>query len=187
MTQIQTDPDAATAAQAAEPARLANVAESIKYRRRAQQAEGQLQDLAQQLQDLQAQLDARSEEIASAEAQRDEARQQITELHNRLAVERTLGASGVTDVETATVLLGKRLDLGQELSPDALGQAVEQLLLDKPLLRHPTAMPPKTASPRAPRATAAAQLADAAQRAARSGDRRDVAEYLRLRRVTARQ
>ncbi len=42
--------------------------------------------------------------------------------------------------------------------------------------------PPPTTAPRAPAAGRAAQLAAAAKKALQTGNRRDVAEYLRLRR-----
>ena len=64
--------------------------------------------------------------------------------------------------------------------------SVEQLLLDKPfLVKRATPLPPATASARADRPGTFAQLAQAADRAVRTGDRRDVAEYLRLRRQGA--
>ena len=160
------------------------VAEAIKYRRRAQQAESQLQQIEQKLEELQSQTQRHSDDLAAAEAQRDEAQTQLTIAENRLATERLLSSAGVIDLETASVLLSKRIDLAEELDPNALGRATEQLLLDKPFLRASAdaGLPPKTASARPPRATPAAHLAQAAERAARSGSRRDVAEYLRLRR-----
>lgn len=160
------------------------VAEAIKHRRRAQQAESRLQELEQQLEELQSQAQQHVDGLATAESQRDEARSQLTVAENRLAAERLLGEAGVVDLETASTLLSARVDLAEDLDRDAMAGIVEQLLLDKPFLRGTAdaALPPKTASARAPRATAAGQLASAAQRAARSGDRKDVAEYLRLRR-----
>lgn len=163
-------------------ARLVPVAESIKYRRRAQQAETRLTQLEQQLNDLQANAQQHSDSLAQAEAQRDEARSRLIETENRLTAERMLSAAGVVDLETAALLLAKRVDLTDDVEPDGLTLAVEQLLLDKPFLRsRELPLPGKTASQRS-RANPC-QIAHAAERAMQSGDRRDVAEYLRLRRA----
>jgi TolA-binding protein len=167
----------------APPARVVPVGESIRYRRRAQQAEGRAQQLEQQLNDLQSQLDRRADEVAKAEAQRDEAHCRLTATENRLQAERLLGQAGVVDLEAASLLLSKRVDLAEGLEPEALSQAVEQLLLDKPFLRVDSApLPPSSAAPRAPQPAPRARLAQVADRAARSGNPRDVAEYLRLKR-----
>ena len=165
-------------------ARHVPVAEAIKYRRRAQQAESRIQDVEQQLEELRSQFEQDREELAAAEAQRDEARMQLTVTENRLAAERILGSSGVIDLETASMLLSKRVDFAEELDTETLTTKVEQLLLDKPFLRRAssTSLPPKTASVNPAAATTAGQLASAAERAAQSGDRKDIAEYLRLRR-----
>ena len=78
------------------------------------------------------------------------------------------------------------MDLSAELDDEAIRRGVEQLLLDKPFLARPSApLPPSTASPRSERTGSFAQLAKAAERAVQTGSRRDVAEYLRLRRQGA--
>jgi len=163
---------------------LVPVGESIKYRRRAQQAEARLQELEQQLEETQAQMNSQKEQLAAAEAQRDEATVQLTVAENRMAAERMFGEAGVVDIETASLLLAKRLDLGEPQETDVLAQNVEQLLLDKPFLRNAPAgsLPSSTATARPSRPGMASQLAQAAFRAIESGDRKDVAEYLRLRR-----
>jgi hypothetical protein len=141
-------------------------------------------DPAAQLADLQAALAERTAALGAAEAQRDEARARLVEAENRRAAERLLGASGVVDLEAAELLLGRRIDLtAEELDTAALRRSIEQLLLDKPFLRAARPLPGRTGGVR--RAGHSGELADAAERAARSGDRRDVAEYLRLRRSAA--
>jgi TolA-binding protein len=167
--------------------KLIPVAEAIKYRRRAQQAESQLQDIEQQLEELQSLSQRNNDELAKAEAQRDEAKTQLTIAENRHATDRLLIEAGVIDPETALTLISKRVDFSEELDRESLEGSVEQLLLDKPFLRPSTesGLPPKTASARPPRVTTTSQLAQAAQRAAQSGNRKDVAEYLRLRRQAA--
>jgi len=168
-------------------AKLVPVGESIKYRRRAQQAEARIQQLEQQLKDVQSQVGRHSEELAAAESQRDEAKVQLTATENRLGAERLLNAVGVADVETAVLLLSKRLDFAEEIDAETFSRQIEQLLLDKPFLRSgaEAALPPKTASARPAQTSVAAQLSRAAQRAVQSGNRRDIAEYLRLRRQAA--
>ncbi len=162
------------------------VSESIKYRRRAQQAENHLQQVEQQLAELKGQLDHRNEDLALAEAQRDEARTQLLVAGNQRAVERLLMEAGVVDLEAAHLLLSKRMDLAAEPDDEAIRRGVEQLLLDKPFLVRPAgALPPSSASPRPEKPGPFAQLAQAAERAVRTGSRRDVADYLRLRRQGA--
>jgi len=160
------------------------VAEAIKYRRRAQQAESRIQDIEQQLEELRSQSERHGEELATAEAQRDEAQTQLTVAENRLAAERVLGNAGVVDLETASMLLSKRVDFAEELDTETLTAQVEQLILDKPFLRRASSasLPPKTAAANPATGSAGPQLANAAEQAAKTGDRKDVAEYLRLRR-----
>jgi hypothetical protein len=173
--------------------KLVPVGESIKYRRRAQQAEARLTELDRTVKDLQSQLEGRGEELAAAEAQRDEARSGLVEAQNRSSAERMLMQSGVVDLETATMLLSKRVDLASDIEPQALTARIEQLLLDKPFLLGvgvgegggQRSLPPKTASGRQGRQGIPARLAQAAQQAVATGNRRDIAQYLRLRRQAA--
>jgi len=187
----QSTPETPAQAEAHEGERnLVPVSESIRYRKRAQQAEARCKEMEQKLQELQQQLAGQQDQLAAAEAQRDESHNRQTLLENRLAAERLLSESGVVDLEAASLLLGQRLNLTEELDREALARSIEQLLLDKPFLRSETApgaagLPPKTASAKGDRPATASQLAEAADRAIRSGDRRDVAEYLRLRRQSA--
>ncbi len=164
-------------------AKFVPVNEAIKYRRRAQQAESRLQRHEQQLKDVQAQLEDRLEQLAAAEAQRDELQHQFETSRFRGSAERMLYAAGVADVETAMALLERRKSFSDELGTEQLQLAVDQLLQDKPfLLAAPPALPDKTASRRLENVGASARLTQAATRAAASGNRRDVTEYLRLRR-----
>ena len=185
MTQPTVEQPNVEAAQTA--SRLVPISESIKYRRRAQQAEQHHQELNQQLEQLQTELSQAREQLGAAEAQRDEARTAGVVLENHLLVERMLAQAGVVDVDAAQTLLSSRLDLAQELDGADLTRQVEQLLLDKPFLRSASrSLAGPTASARSAGA-AVGQLTQAAQRAIASGDRRDVAEYLRLRRQSDRR
>lgn len=165
-------------------AQLVPVSESIKYRRRAQKAEGRTEEVEQQLKEMQSQLDAHSDELAQAEAQRDEVASRLVETESRLAAERLMATAGLADTETAMLLLSERVDLTQALDGGALADAVEELLIDKPFLRtgRASSLPGATASAKPSVPGSFGALADAAQQAIESGDRRDVAEYLRLRR-----
>ena len=164
-------------------ARLVPVNEAIKYRRRAQQAESSLQQFEQRLKDTQAQLAERLEQLAEAESHRDELRHQIDTMHLRSSAERMLRDADVTDVETAMAVLEKRVAFSEDLDAGQMQQAVDQLLQSKPnLTTVPPALPDKTASPRLDGVGAGARLAQSAAQAAQTGNRRDVAEYLRLRR-----
>lgn len=183
----QSQPQAPDADDAGPADKLVPVGESIRYRRRAQQAEARLAQIEQQLKEVQDQLERRADELATAEAQRDEARQHALETDNRAAAHRMLGEAGVVDLETAWMLLGKRLDLHEPIEDDQLAGEIERLLTDKPFLQAPASLPKPTASARQGRGAAVAQLATVARQAAVSGNRRDVINYLRLRRATSRQ
>ena len=169
-------------------ARLVPVAESIKYRRRAQQAEARVNEFEQQLKELHTQLDGRNDELATAEAQRDETNMRLAEVENSRNVDRMLAEAGAVDLEAASLLLARRVDLTKDLADDQLRGVVEQLLQSKPFLRAGDAvipgraMPSVTSSARGPQLSEATQIAAVAQRATASGNRKDMAEYLRLRR-----
>lgn len=155
-------------------------------RQKLREAEQRSRDYEQKMQALQADLEQRMDELASAEAQRDEAFSRITAIENRTRVERTLGQAGVVDLEAAALLLGQRMDLDGELDEEQLRTHVESLLLDKPFLVSAGAstLPPMSRAPRES-TSPGAKLTQAARRAAGSGNRRDIAEYLRLRRLTS--
>jgi hypothetical protein len=128
------------------------------------------------------------QERATMEAQRDESRMQQALAHGRLETERLLMSVGVIYPQDARILLEQQVDLS-ETSGEQLAQQVQQLVLEKPYLLGPTIpagaqMPAMTSSSR-DNIGPATQLAAVAQRAASSGNRKDIAEYLRLRRQIA--
>jgi hypothetical protein len=162
--------------------KLVPVIEAVKYRRRAQKAEGKLAELEQQLKAARSEFEGRLEQLATAEAQRDELQQQLDLQRLRSLAQRELSAAGVADLDAALTLLEKRLPLSEEVEEGQLAQAVEQLVADKPfLLRAQAALPGATASPRVS-GNGVTRLAQVAGRARGSGSRRDLAQYLRLRR-----
>ncbi|MEM6333744.1 MAG: hypothetical protein AAF823_10445 [Planctomycetota bacterium] len=146
-----------------EPAeRLVPVAEAIRYRRRAQSAEQQLSDTAQQLKQLEHDLTA--------------ARQTITDLERREAITDRLREAGAVDLDVARLLT----EVAVAGMPDAdVRLAVDELRRDKPYLFQPAPAPRRAMGARLPEPDPAA---DAAERAEQTGDRRDLMTYLRLRR-----
>ncbi|MEA3367162.1 MAG: hypothetical protein U9R68_03495 [Planctomycetota bacterium] len=173
------------------------IQESIKYRRRAQEAERRVEALETEVNDLR---DGRDQQAAGLQAQLDQARAEAETLHGRLAdlerdrnLEHALAQAGVADAETALALARERL-AGQD-APEDLAAFAKGLLDEKPHLRgvparsadSPAALPPKTAGAKpasddAPR-RAAQRLADHARQSGRHGD---VLAYMRARRgVTA--
>ncbi len=151
-----------------EASKLVPVTESIRYRRRAQGAEKQAQELTEQLQQANEAIAHMSEQLEGL--QRD---QELT---------RKLSAAGAGDLETALLVAKARLKGQTKADVDA---CIEQLKMDK---RHLFDVPSIQATPRrtagvkdrtAPSTTA---LQKAAAQAARSGKRTDFQHYLRLRR-----
>lgn len=126
------------------------------------------------------------EQRAVIEAQRDEAQMQKTIAENRLDAVSIFASAGVVNPEDACVLLGQELDFA-ETTKEQLQQTAQELLINKSYLLAPTGpavetMPAMTSNLRNANSGQSVQLAATAERAARSGNRRDIAEYLRLRR-----
>lgn len=154
-----------------ETEKMVPVGEAIRYRKRAQAAEQQAEQLTHQVEQL------RREHMQLSE--RLEASRNDEELAKRLT------AAGVTDVE-AGVLLGRKR-MGDDGDLDA---AIEQLRKDKPYLfatnvRQTNSAPKKTAGAKE-RPGTSPTMAQAAQQAAASGRRSDVHEYMRVRRTRIR-
>lgn len=163
-------PGAGPASEDDEPsAKLVPVTESIRYRKRAQQAEQQLRELQSQHQRLQGQLEL--------------ARQTIDAVERRQKIDQMLVESDAVDLEAARLLT--ELAVEQMDEPD-VAAAVEELRQRKPYLfrRRHSGGGGASLSPR-PRGNGSGTLDDAAEQASQSGDRRDLLRYLRLRRRTA--
>jgi hypothetical protein len=146
---------------------------------------GRTIELTDRIRQLEARLDEQQDQLARAESQRDEARSELVTVENRHRLSAALRDAGCVDLEAAGLLLGRELDLSEDIPSEQLQQQVESLLLNRPHLRRAgrRAGPGITSSPRDAPCEGTTQLADAAERAARSGNRRDIAEYLRLRRA----
>ncbi len=147
------------------------VGEAIRYRKRAQAAEQQAEEMERQIEQLRREREELTEQLRTT---RDDG-----ELSRRLA------AAGIADVEAGVLLARKRLGDDGDLEA-----AIERLRQDKPHLfaaplRQTTRIPTKTAGVRE-RTGASPTIAQAAQNAAASGRRSDVHEYMRVRRTRIR-
>ncbi len=150
-----------------EELKLVPVAESIRYRKRAQSAEKQVEALAEQLAETKSQAARMTEELDSI---REEQR-----------IVRKLAGCGAVDLEAA-VLIAKAKLAGE---PDAdLDGVIEELRREKQYLfaESSRACAPKTSGVRERVQGNQAALERAAKRAATTGNRADLQEYLKLRR-----
>jgi hypothetical protein len=129
---------------------------------------------------------APEEDLANVTAQRDQLARQLIEQSNQHQLDNAMRDAGAVDPETCETILRKRLDFSVELDAQTAHEAVKSLLHDKPFLRQsapPATLPPMSApAATCPQAADQAHLENIAQRAATSGNRRDISDYLRLRR-----
>ena len=153
----------------ADSMKLVPVSESIRYRKRAQLAEKQNEQLMEQLEQTRSQAQDLGERISEMETER--------KLTSRLA------QAGAIDVEAAVLLAKARLGSGQGEDIDGV---VDGLVKEKGYLfgtsQAISSGSQKTSGVRDKRTGAEAVLSRAAKRAAQSGDRIDIAEYMKLRR-----
>jgi hypothetical protein len=168
------------------------IQESIKYRRRAQEAERRAEALEAELANLRETQEGRADavevELAQARAEADTLRGRLEGIERDRLLERELVRAGCVDPETALAVARERLSAGAP--PEDLAAFARGLLEEKPHLRGEasprrgdTVLPPPTAGAKpagddAPR-RAAERLAD---RARQTGSPRDLAAYMRLRR-----
>jgi len=153
----------------ADATKVVPVGESIRYRRRAQSAEKKAQDLAEQLTQANERIARMTEDLDGLQ------------LDQKLA--RKLTAAGVIDLEAAVLLAKTKLQDGTDVDVDG---CVEQLKREKHYLfgsSQDTATPRKTAGVKGRAMHGQTVLERAAAKAARTGHRTDVQEYLRLRRT----
>jgi len=151
-----------------EAGKLVPIGESIRYRRRAQSAEKQAEDLAEQLTQANEKISQMSEDFEGL--QRD---QELT---------RKLSAAGATDLEAALLVAKARMKGQTEMDLDG---CVEQLKTEKRYLFGPSTeavAPRRTAGVRERITQSQTALQRAATKAARSGHRADLQHYLKLRR-----
>jgi len=148
--------------------KLVPVAESIRYRKRAQSAEKKIEELTEQL--------------AQAKAQTAELSGQLSDIQNEQKLMRQLAAAGAVDLETAVLIARARL---QDKDDADVAGVIEQLKKEKQFLftaGSPSPAPTKTAGARDRVTNSQTLLERAAKKAATTGSRTDLHEYLKLRR-----
>ncbi|TSA53488.1 MAG: hypothetical protein D4R45_05490 [Planctomycetaceae bacterium] len=148
--------------------RLVPVAESIRYRKRAQSAEKKIETLTEQL--------------AQANSQTAELSGQLSDIQTEQKLMRQLAAAGAVDLETAVLIARARM---QDKNDADVTGVIEQLKKEKQYLftgSSPDAAPTKTAGARDRVTNNQTLLERAAKKAATTGNRTDLHEYLKLRR-----
>ena len=149
-------------------ARLVPVAESIRYRKRAQSAEKKIESLTEQL--------------AQANSQTAELSEQLSDIQIEQKLTRHLAAAGAVDLETAVLITRARM---QDKDDADVTGVIEQLKKEKQYLfvsSNPGVTPTKTAGARDRVTNNQTLLERAAKKAATTGNRTDLHEYLKLRR-----
>lgn len=146
--------------------KLVPVSEAIRYRKRAQTAEQQLEQLNEQLRVMNAKL--------------DEAGLTISSLERRQKVDALLMDADAIDLEAARLLTEQAV---LQMDDPDVKLAVDDLRRHKPyLFRRRHKEDPSAMSPAIP-TNGHDPAEEAAEHAARTGDRRDLLRYLRLRRA----
>lgn len=156
--------------------KLVPVAESIRYRKRAQSAEKKIEILAEQL--------------AQAKSQAAQAAEKLNTVRSEQKLMRKLAAAGAVDVETAVLLAKARMEDRDGDGQADLDGVVEQLKKEKQYLfagslkaDDKTSMTArKTAGVKDRTANGQTVVERAARKAATTGNRADLQEYLKLRR-----
>ena len=151
-----------------ENVKMVPVAESIRYRKRAQSAEKKIEALTEQLTQAQQQSTKLSDQLNDVLAEQELMRKVIS--------------AGAVDVESAVLLAKARMQEKADSDPDAV---IEQLKTEKQYLfehsgKNVTAI--KTAGAKERDAGVHMVLEKAAKKAAATGNRTDLHEYLKLRR-----
>ena len=156
--------------------KLVPVAESIRYRKRAQSAEKRVEVL--------------NEELAKAKSQVTKMSEQLSDIQAEQKLTRKLAAAGTVDLETAVLLAKARMEGQTQADLDGV---IEQLKKEKQYLFAPllsceskkgggTVTAKKTAGAKERIANNQTVLERAAKKAATTGNRTDLHEYLKLRR-----
>ena len=148
--------------------RLVPVAESIRYRKRAQSAEKKIEELTEQL--------------AQAKSQTAELTGHLSDIQTEQKLMRQLAAAGAVDLETAVLIAKARI---QDKDDADVAGVIEQLKREKQFLfavGSPGPVPTKTAGARDRVTNSQTLLERAAKKAATTGSRTDLHEYLKLRR-----
>jgi hypothetical protein len=151
--------------------KLVPVAESIRYRKRAQSAEKKVEDLTEQLAQAKSQVTKITEQLSDTQAEHK--------------LTRKLAAAGSIDLETAVLLTKARMEGKEQADLDVV---IEQLKNEKQYLFGGAAATVTTKKTAGAKESAfggtsnQTALEKAAKRAATTGNRTDLQEYLKLRR-----
>jgi len=148
--------------------KLVPVAESIRYRKRAQSAEKQVEALAEQLAEAKSQARSIAEELDSIRSEHE--------------IVRKLAGCGPVDLEAAVLLAKAKLEGEPQADLDGV---IEQLTREKQYLfteGRRASGSKKTSGVRERVQNSQAVLERAAEKAATTGNRADLQEYLKLRR-----
>jgi predicted nucleic acid-binding Zn-ribbon protein len=148
--------------------KMVPVAESIRYRKRAQSAEKKIEELTEQL----AQAQQQSEKLSG----------QLSDIRAEQELMRKVISAGAVDVESAVLLAKARMQDKEDSDADVV---IEQLKKEKQYLFEHTGKNvtvTKTAGAKERDAGVHTILEKAAKKAAATGSRTDLHEYLKLRR-----
>jgi uncharacterized protein YhaN len=148
--------------------KLVPVAESIRYRKRAQSAEKKIESLTEQL--------------AQAKAQTAELSGRLSDIQTEQKLMRQLASAGAVDLETTMLIARARM---QDQEDADVTDVIDQLKKEKQFLftaSNPGLAPTKTAGARDRVTNSQTLLERAAKKAATTGSRTDLHEYLKLRR-----
>jgi len=168
------------------------IQESVKYRRRAQEAERRAEALEAELAGLREAQEGRTvaveADLAQARAEAEDLTARLEGLQRDRCLERELVRAGCVDAETALAVARERLAQGDP--PEDLAAFAKGLLEEKPHLRGSAAprrtdasLPPPTSGPKPAGNEAPSRAADRlAEQARQTGSPRDVMAYVRARR-----
>ncbi|KPJ66950.1 MAG: hypothetical protein AMJ43_06405 [Coxiella sp. DG_40] len=148
--------------------KLVPVSESIRYRKRAQDAERKVENLAKELAQTKAEISEMSEELSNIQVE-----QKLT---------RRLAAAGAVDLETAVLIAKAKIDGSDDADLDGV---IAELKKEKQYLfrgANTVVAAKKTAGAKDRLQNSQTILERAAKKAATTGNRTDLQEYLRLRR-----
>ena len=144
------------------------ISESIRHRKRAQRAEKKIDALAEQLAEAKAEVKKTAEQLSSIQVEQ------------KLVCELT--AAGTVDIETAVLIAKARMEGETEADIDSV---IRQLKKEKQYLfasASRTVTAKKTAGAKERMEGSQTVLERAAKKAATTGNRTDLQEYLKLRR-----
>jgi len=173
MSQIDTDKDILSedtdGDSDVENLKLVPVAESIRYRKRAQSAEKRNEILTEQL--------------SKAESEAKKATGRLSEIQTEQSLTHKLVVAGVIDLETAVLIAKTKMEGSSEADFDGV---IEQLRKEKQYLfrndNNEVMAAPRTSGAKDRETGNQAVLERAAKTAATTGNRTDLQEYLKLRR-----